>query len=69
MKVHGLSRTEQIAKLIQRLQQGTLERDRLRRRRATRAELDARERALERLRWQLAAVARRAANDDLGNAA
>jgi hypothetical protein len=64
-----VSRTEHIAKLIQRLQQGTLERDRLKRRRATRAELDARERALERLRWQLAAVARRAANDDLGNAA
>jgi hypothetical protein len=63
------SRADQIANVIQRLQQGTLERDRLQRRRATRAELDPRERALERLRWQLAAVARRAANDELGNAA
>jgi hypothetical protein len=64
-----VSRADQIARLIQRLQQGTRERDRLKQRRATRAELDARERALERLRWQLAAVARRAANDELGNAA
>ena len=64
-----VSRADQIANLIQRLQQGTRERDRLKRRRATGAELDARERALEGLRWQLAAVARRAANDELGNAA
>jgi hypothetical protein len=64
-----VSRADQIAKLIQRLQQGTVERDRLKRRRMSRAELDARERALERLRWQLAGIARRAAYDDLGNAA
>jgi hypothetical protein len=64
-----VSGTDQVARLIERLQRGVLERDSLRRRRASRAELNARERALERLRWQLAAVARRAAYDDLGNAA
>jgi hypothetical protein len=64
-----VSRADQISRLIQRLQQGTRERDRLKQRRAPRAELDAREHALERLRWQLAAVARRAAYDELGNAA
>ncbi|MGH3038469.1 MAG: hypothetical protein ACRDLZ_03555 [Gaiellaceae bacterium] len=60
---------DRVAELIERLQQGTRERERLKRRRASSAELDARERALERLRWQLAAVARRTAYDDLGNAA
>jgi hypothetical protein len=64
-----VSRTDQVARLIERLQRGVVERDCLRRRRASRAELEARERALERLRWQLAAVARRTAYDDLGNAA
>ena len=64
-----MSRADQIAKLIQRLQREICERERLLRSRASRAELAARERALERLRWQLAAVARRAAYDDLGNAA
>ncbi|MGH3012671.1 MAG: hypothetical protein ACRDMY_12665 [Gaiellaceae bacterium] len=60
---------DRVAELIERLQQGTRERERLKRRRASSVELDARERALERLRWQLAAVARRTAYDDLGNAA
>jgi hypothetical protein len=64
-----VSRTDQVARLIERLQRGVVERDCLRRCRASRAELEARERALERLRWQLAAVARRTAYDDLGNAA
>jgi hypothetical protein len=60
---------DELFQLIQQLQAGTLELEDLRRQRAGAPELYARERALEQLRWQLAAVARRAAHDDLGSAA
>jgi hypothetical protein len=60
---------DELLRLIQRIQAGTLELEDLRRRRAGATELRARERALDQLRWQLAAVARRAAHDDLGTAA
>jgi hypothetical protein len=60
---------DELLQLIRQLQAGTLELEDLRRRRAGAPELHARERALEQLRWQLAAVARRAAHGDLGSAA
>jgi hypothetical protein len=60
---------EEVRRLIQRIQAGRLELEELKRRRASTAELDAGERRLEQLRWRLAAVARRAAHDDLGSAA
>ena len=58
-----------VLRLIQRIQAARLELERLNRGRASAAEIDARERALERLRWQLAAAARRAASDGLDSAA
>jgi len=53
-----------LAVLVRRIQTLTAERRRLEARRASAQELAANERLLERLRWQLAHAARRAANGE-----
>jgi hypothetical protein len=58
-----------LVRLIDEIQTIALELDSLRERGANAAELAAKEDELERLRWRLAATARRAARDDLGDAA
>jgi hypothetical protein len=58
-----------LVRLIDEIQAIALELDSLRERGAKAAELAAKEDELERLRWRLAATARRAARDDLGDAA
>jgi hypothetical protein len=60
---------DDVLRLLRRIQAGKIELENLERRRASATELQARERALEQLRWQLAAVVRRSAHDDLGTAA
>lgn len=55
--------------LIRRIQALTLELAELRQRGGAGPELQAKERRLDQLRWQLANVARRTAGDDLGAAA
>jgi hypothetical protein len=55
-----------VVRLIAEIQAETLELDNLRRRGASAPELEAKKRLLERLRWRLAAIARRAAQGDLG---
>jgi hypothetical protein len=54
----------ELISLVRRLQALTLELRELRERRRGSAELEAKERALEQLRWRLANVARRAATQD-----
>jgi hypothetical protein len=56
-------------RLVRRIQALTLELQEPRRRVLDHADAEANERLLEQLRWQLAAVARRAATEELGNAA
>jgi hypothetical protein len=58
-----------LVRLIDKIHAIALELDRLRERGANATELAAKEDELERLRWRLAATARRAARDDLGDAA
>jgi predicted nucleic acid-binding Zn-ribbon protein len=58
-----------VARLIDQIQAIALELDSLRKRGANPTELAAMDNELERLRWRLAASARRAARDDLGDAA
>jgi hypothetical protein len=55
-----------VVRLIAEIQAEPLELDNLRRRGASAPELEAKKRLLERLRWRLAAIARRAAQGDLG---
>jgi hypothetical protein len=59
----------ELARLVRRIQALTFELQGLRRDTEPQPELHAKERELEQLRWRFAAVARRAATDDLGNAA
>jgi hypothetical protein len=58
-----------VVRLIDQIQAMALELDGLRTLGATATELEAKENELERLRWRLAASARRAARNDLGDAA
>ena len=62
-------RERELAQLVGQIQTLTLEIRNLRQRRLKTPEVDAKERTLERLRRQLAAVAKRAATDELGGAA
>jgi hypothetical protein len=62
-------RRRELARLIAQIQALTLELQSLRERGLETPEVDAKERTLERLRRRLAAVAKRAATDELGNAA
>jgi hypothetical protein len=64
-----VSTSAAVGRLIAEIQAETLELDNLRRRGATPPELEAKERMIERLRWRLATLARRAAQGDLGDAA
>jgi hypothetical protein len=59
----------ELVRLVRRIQALTLELQKPRRRELDQADVEAKERLLEQLRWRLAAVARRAATDELGNAA
>ena len=59
----------ELVRLVRRIQALTLELQEPRRRELDHADVEAKERLLEQLRWRLAAVARRAATDELGNAA
>ena len=59
----------EVVRLVRRIQALSLELEELRRREEDNPELRAKERALEQLRWRLAAVARRSAGDDLDAAA
>ena len=59
----------ELARLVRRIQALTFELRELRRHAEPLPELLAKERELEQLRWRFAAVARRVATDDLGNAA
>jgi len=59
----------ELVRLVRRIQALTLELQEPRRRELDQADVEAKERLLEQLRWRLAAVARRAATDELGNAA
>jgi hypothetical protein len=54
---------------VRRIQALTLELEERRRRELDQGDVEAEERLLEQLRWRLAAVARRTATDELGNAA
>jgi hypothetical protein len=62
-------RDRELARLVGQIQSLTLEIRNLRQRGLETPEVDAKERTLERLRRQLAAVAKRTATDELGNAA
>jgi hypothetical protein len=59
----------EVVRLVRRIQAVFLELEELRRREEDSPELRAKERALEQLRWRLAAAARRSASDDLDAAA
>jgi hypothetical protein len=59
----------ELARLVRRIQTLTLELQEPRRRELDSAEVDAKARTLEQLRWRLAATARRTATEHLGNAA
>ena len=59
----------ELVRLVRRIETLTLELQEPRRRELDHADVEAKERLLVQLRWQLAAVARRAATDELGNAA
>jgi len=62
-------RRRELARLVGQIKTLTLEIRNLRQRGSETTEVDAKEGTLERLRRQLAAVAKRAATDELGNAA
>ena len=62
-------RRRELARLVGQIQTLTLELQNLGHRELDAPEVDAKERKLERLRRQLAAVAKRTATDELGNAA
>jgi hypothetical protein len=62
-------RRRELARLVGQIQTLTLELQNLRQRELETPEVDAKERTLERLRRQLAAVAKRTATDELGDAA
>ena len=62
-------RRRELVRLVGQIQTLTLELQNLRQRELETPEVNAKERTLERLRWQLAAVAQRTATDELGNAA
>jgi hypothetical protein len=59
----------ELIRVVHRLQTLTLELRELRERKRGSAELEAKERALDQLRWRLANVARRAATQDQGSPA
>jgi hypothetical protein len=59
----------ELARLVRRIQTLTRELQERRARELDTAEVDAKARTLEQLRWRLANIARRTATDDLGNAA
>jgi hypothetical protein len=59
----------ELGRLVARIQTLTLELQAARRDRPDSAELDAKAHTLEQLRWRLAAISRRSATDELGNAA
>jgi hypothetical protein len=59
----------ELVRLVRRIQALTLELQERRRRVLDQPDVEAKERLLEQLRRQLAAVARRAATEELGNAA
>ena len=61
-------RRRELARLVGQIQTLTLELQNLRQRELETPEIDAKERTLERLRRQLAAVAKRTATDELGDA-
>ena len=63
------SRRRELVRLVEQIQTLTLELQNLRQRESETPEVNAKECTLERLRWQLAAVAQRTATDELGNAA
>jgi hypothetical protein len=62
-------RRRELARLVGQIQTLTLELQNLRRRELETPEVHSKERTLERLRGQLAAVAKRTATDELGDAA
>ena len=62
-------RRRELARLVGQIQTLTLEIRNLRQRELETPEVDAKKRTLERLRWQLAAVAKRTATEELGDAA
>jgi hypothetical protein len=62
-------RRRELARLVGQIQTLTLELQNLRRRELETPEVDGKERTLERLRRQVAAVAKRTATDELGDAA
>ena len=59
----------ELVRLLRLIQALTLELQEPRRRELDHADVEAKERLLEQLRWRLAVVARRAASDELGTAA
>ena len=59
----------ELVRLVRRIQAPTLEREETGQRELDPAEIEAKKRLLEQLRWQLAAVARRTATDELGSTA
>ena len=59
----------ELVRLVRRIQALTFELQEPRRRELDDADVEVKERLLEQLRWQLAAVARHAATEELGNAA
>ena len=63
------SERSELVRLVRRIQALTLELEEPRRRELEQADVEAKERLLEQLRWRLASVARRAETDELGNAA
>ena len=62
-------RRRELVRLVGQIQMLARELQNLRQRELETPEVNAKERTLERLRWQLAAVPQRAAIDELGNAA
>jgi hypothetical protein len=59
----------ELVRLVRRIQTLTLDLQEARWRRLSPAEVEAKERMREQLHWRLAAIARRTATDELGNAA
>jgi hypothetical protein len=59
----------ELERLVRQLRELASRRDELRERSGSGSDLEAAERAIEQLRWRLAHVARRGANDEPGNAA
>jgi hypothetical protein len=59
----------ELARLLHQIQVLRVEVDELRQQASAGAELEQKHRTLEQLRWRLANLARRAATDELGNAA